>query len=197
MLQEAVPGKTGNRPLPARRVFRERRKTRRPRQRVRVLMWCLRAFKGGRIKRFKLKSCVAVFRPENRAFSVASCARVRQTELMENKLEHIYGRSGLVFLQEGAGQATRVAHFYARPAGGAASKAGPLQDQECFMAAGESFRGQERKTDGCQTGNRRAPAEGVGIRKRLWQRYGRNDRGWGQGGRERGRGVFTQKAYQL
>lgn len=41
---------------------------------------------------------------------------------------------------------------------------------------------KERKTDGCQTGNRRAPAEGVGIRKRLWRRYGRNDRGWGQGG---------------
>lgn len=101
---------------------------------------------------------------------------------MENKLEHVYGRSGLVFLQEGAGQATRVAHFYARPAGGAASKAGPSQVQECFMAAGKSFRGQERKTDGCQTGNRRAPAEGVGIRKRLWRRYGRNDRGWGHGG---------------
>lgn len=82
-------------------------------------------------------------------------------------------------MQEGAGQATGVAHFYARPAGGAASKG-----HRAFASPGMLHGGwrKERKTDGCQTGNRRAPAEGVGIRKRLWRRYGRNDRGWGQGG---------------
>lgn len=66
------------------------------------------------------------------------------------------------------GQPTTVAHFYARPAGGAASKAGPRQAQECFRAAGESFRGRrERKTDGCQTGKAAGTGGGCGNKEEI------------------------------
>lgn len=58
--QEAGLGK-GNSPLPARRVFLREERLGLAVRSVCVLMWCLRAFKRVRIKRFELKSCAATF----------------------------------------------------------------------------------------------------------------------------------------